>query len=82
MIIGAIEAMAGADIDLSTKVTMGFDATDDAKAYMAEGKLSATIDQFPGKQAGMAMQALYDMVKSKKKPAKAVVYITPMPITE
>jgi ribose transport system substrate-binding protein len=82
MIIGAIEAMAGADIDLSTKVTMGFDATDDAKAYMAEGKLSATIDQFPGKQASMAMQALYDKVKSKKNPAKPVVYITPMPITE
>ena len=82
MIIGAIEAMAAADIDLASKVTIGFDATDDAKAYMAEGKLGATIDQFPGKQAGLALQALVDKVKSKKNPAKNVTYINPLPVTK
>jgi ribose transport system substrate-binding protein len=82
MIIGAIEAMSGAGIDLKTKVTIGFDATDDAKAYMKEGKLGATIDQFPGKQASMALQALVDKIKSNKSPAKPVTYINPMPITK
>ncbi|MEI6387708.1 MAG: substrate-binding domain-containing protein, partial [Spirochaetota bacterium] len=82
MIIGAIEAMSGANIDLKTKVTIGFDATTDALAYMAEGKLGATIDQFPGKQAGQALQALFDKIKSKKNPAKNVTYINPLPVTK
>ncbi len=82
MIIGAIEAMSGAGIDLKKMVTMGFDATDDAKAYMKEGKLGATIDQFPGQQASMAIQALVDKIKNKKSPAKAVTYINPKPITK
>ena len=41
MIIGAIEAMSGAGIDLSSKVTIGFDATPDAFQYMKDGKLNA-----------------------------------------
>ena len=82
MIIGAVEAMSAAKVDLKCKVTIGFDATPDAFAYMKEGKLNATIDQFPGKQAGEALQYLVDYVKSKKKPAKQVVYINPEPVTK
>jgi ABC-type sugar transport system substrate-binding protein len=61
---------------------MGFDATPDAFQYMKEGKLSATIDQFPGKQAGQALQILVDNIKAKKKPAKQVIYINPEPVTK
>jgi ribose transport system substrate-binding protein len=82
MIIGAVEAMSGAGVDLKKKVTMGFDATPDAFQYMKDGKLSATIDQFPGKQAGQALQYLVDYLKTKKKPAKQVVYINPEPVTK
>ncbi len=82
MIIGAIEAMSAANVDLKKVVTMGFDATPDAFQYMKEGKLSGTIDQFPGKQAGQALQYLVDYVKTKKKPAKQVVYINPEPVTK
>jgi ribose transport system substrate-binding protein len=82
MIIGAVEAMSGAGVDLKKKVTMGFDATPDAFQYMKDGKLSATIDQFPGKQAGQALQYLVDYIKTKKKPAKQVVYINPEPVTK
>jgi len=82
MIIGAIEAMSGAGIDPASKVTIGFDATPDAFQYMKEGKLNATIDQFPGKQAGQALQYLSDYIKNKTKPAKAVVYINPEPVTK
>ncbi len=80
MIIGAVEALAAAGI--KNKVTIGFDATPDAFQYMKEGKLGATIDQFPGRQAGEALKYLADFVKSKKKPAKAVNYINPEPVTK
>jgi ribose transport system substrate-binding protein len=80
MIIGAIEAMSGAGIDPASKVTVGFDATPDAFAYIDEGKLDATVDQFPGQQAGQAIQALYDFIPAGKKPASDVVYIKPLPM--
>jgi ribose transport system substrate-binding protein len=80
MIIGAVEALSAAGI--KNKVTIGFDATPDAFQYMKEGKLGATIDQFPGKQAGEALKYLVDYVKSKKKPAKQVYYINPEPVTK
>ncbi len=79
MIIGAIEALGD---KAKSKVMVGFDATPDAFQYMKEGKLSATIDQFPGKQAGEALKYLVDYVKSKKKPAKQVYYINPEPVTQ
>lgn len=82
MIIGAIEAMQSAGIDPASKVTIGFDATTDAFAYMKEGKLDATIDQFPGQQAGKALDVLVDYIKNGTKPAQSVVYINPLPVTE
>jgi ribose transport system substrate-binding protein len=82
MIIGAIEAMQSAGIDPASKVTIGFDATTDAFAYMKEGKLDATIDQFPGQQASKALDVLVDYIKNGTKPAQSVVYINPLPVTE
>jgi ribose transport system substrate-binding protein len=82
MIIGAIEAMSSAGIDPKTKVTCGFDATPDAFAYMKDGRLGATIDQFPGKQAGMALGYLVDYIKNKKMPPQQVVYIAPQAVTK
>lgn len=80
MIIGAIEAMSAANV--KGKVTCGFDATPDAFQYMKEGKLGATVDQFPGKQAGEALKYLVDYVKTKKKPAQNVYYIKPEAVTK
>ena len=82
MIIGAIEAMSAAGIDLKKKVTIGFDATTDAMTYMKNGKLNATIDQFPGQQASLALEALVDKIKNKKDPAEKVVFISPKPVTK
>jgi ribose transport system substrate-binding protein len=82
MIIGAIEAMNASGIDPASKVTIGFDATPDAFGYMKEGQLDATIDQFPGKQAGMALQYLYDYITTGKEPENDVVFIAPLPVTE
>ncbi len=81
MIIGAIEAMSSAGVDPKTKVTAGFDATPDAFAYMKDGRLGATVDQFPGQQAAQALQYLVDYVKNKKRPPKPVVYIAPKAVT-
>jgi ribose transport system substrate-binding protein len=82
MIIGAIEAMLGAGIQPATKVTIGFDATTDAFTYMKEGKLNATIDQFPGKQAAMALEALVGKIRNNVNPTQKVVYISPLPVTK
>ena len=82
MIIGAIEAMSAAGIDPSTKVTVGYDATPDAFAYIKEGKLGATVDQFPGKQASQALNYLVDYIKTKKKPPQPVIYIQPEAVTK
>ena len=82
MIIGAIEAMESAGINPASKVTIGFDATTDAFSYMAEGKLDATIDQFPGQQASRALDVLVAYIKNGTVPAEAVEYINPLPVTE
>ena len=57
-------------MDPSTKVTVGYDATTDAMAYIKQGKLGATMDQFPGKQASQALQFLYDYIKNKTQPTQ------------
>lgn len=81
MIIGAIEAMSAARIDPSKKVTVGYDGIPDAFLYMKDGKLSATVDQFPVKQAGQALQYLVDYIKNGTKPPKQVVLINPELVT-
>ena len=81
MIIGAIEAMSAAGIDPSTKVTVGYDATPDALTYIKQGKLGATVDQFPGKQASQALNYLVDYIKNKTMPPQKVIYIQPETIT-
>ena len=81
MIIGAIEAISAAGIDPAKKVTVGYDATTDALDYLKQGKLGATIDQFPGKQAAMALNYLVDYIKNKKEPPQKVIYIAPQAVT-
>ena len=82
MIIGAIEAMSAGGVDPSTKVTAGYDATPDALTYIRQGKLGATVDQFPGKQAAQALNYLVDYIKNKTTPPQPVIYIQPETITK
>jgi ribose transport system substrate-binding protein len=81
MIIGAIEAMSAAGVDPAKKVTVGYDATPDAFAYIKQGKLGATVDQFPGKQSSEALRYIVDYIKNKKKPPQTVIYIQPEAVT-
>ena len=81
MIIGAIEAMRGSGVGAAEKVTVGFDATPDAFSYIEEGLLDATVDQFPGQQAGMALEFLVDYIENGTKPDQEVYFIEPQPVT-
>ena len=81
MIIGAIEAMRGSGVDAAAKVTVGFDATPDAFSYIEEGLLDATVDQFPGQQAGMALEFLVDNIENGTEPEQDVYFIEPKPVT-
>jgi ABC-type sugar transport system substrate-binding protein len=63
-------------------VTVGYDATPDAFTYIKDGKLGATVDQFPGKQASQALAYLVDFIKTKKKPPQPVIYIQPEAVTK
>lgn len=82
MILGAIEAMEAAGVDLSGIVTIGYDAIPDALTYIKEGRLNATIEQFPGKQARQALTYLVEYIKDGKNPPSKEVYITPVVITK
>ncbi len=81
MIIGAIEAMRGSGIEVEDIVTVGFDATPDAFSYIEDGLLDATVDQFPGDQAGQALQYLVDYINNGTEPENDVVFISPEPVT-
>jgi ABC-type sugar transport system substrate-binding protein len=80
MILGATEAMLAAGVDLSKVVSIGYDAIPDALAYIKDGKLDATIEQFPGEQAKKALDLLVDFIKNSKQPPSKEVYITPVAI--
>lgn len=83
MVMGAIEAMqASGKFDFKKVVTVGFDAIDDAKQSIKDGVLTATIEQFPGKQASQGFQILYDFVAKGQKPASDLVLIEPQVITK
>ena len=81
MIIGAIEAMRGSGLDAEAVVTVGFDATPDAFAYVEDGLLDATVDQFPGLQAGQALRYLVDFLTEGVEPSERVVLIDPLPVS-
>jgi len=80
MMLGAIEAMDAYGIDASRVVTVGYDAIPDALRYIEEGKLNATIEQFPGQQARRALRFLVDNIRHGKIPSAREIYITPIAI--
>ncbi len=81
MILGSAEAMSAAGVDLSQVITIGYDAIPDALSYIKDGKLSATIEQFPGEQAKQSLRFLVEYIKDGKEPPSKEVYITPVAIT-
>ena len=80
MILGAIEAMDAHGIGASDVITVGYDAIPDALEYSKRGKLNATIEQFPGKQAKKALRFLVDNIRHGTIPPSKEVYITTIAI--
>ena len=80
MALGAIEAVKARN--LKGVAIIGFDALPEALAKVRDGELTATIEQFPGKQSAWGVQLVADFIKSGKKPAEQLNLITPAAITK
>jgi ribose transport system substrate-binding protein len=81
MILGAIEAIEGHGIDPAEIVTIGYDAIPDAIDYIEKGRLDATIEQFPGEQARMALRSLVAFIREGTEPPQKEVYIPPVAVS-
>ena len=51
MMLGALEAMAAHGVPPGCVVTVGYDVIPDAAKCIQEGRLTASVEQFPGQQA-------------------------------
>jgi ABC-type sugar transport system substrate-binding protein len=80
MALGAMEAVKSRGLE--GIVIIGFDALPEALAQVRDGGLTATIEQFPGKQSATGVQILMDFVKSGTKPAEQVTLLTPVAVTK
>lgn len=81
MMLGAIEALEANNIDTTQVVTVGYDAIPDALDYIRAGRLRATVEQYPGRQARTALQLLVEHLRSGAPPEASEVYIQPVVIS-
>ena len=80
MMLGATEAMEAHHIDPARVVTVGCDAIPDALNYIKAGRLDATIEQYPGRQASIALRILVEYLRDGKTPSQREIYIEPVVI--
>lgn len=80
MALGAMEAVKARG--MKGIAIIGFDALPEAIAQVRDGGLTATIEQFPGKQSAMGVQILVDFIKTQKKPASDLTLLTPVAVTK
>ncbi len=62
MALGALEAVKARN--LKGIVIIGFDALPEALGKIRDGELTATIEQFPGKQSATGVDILVDFLKN------------------
>jgi len=74
MALGAAEAASGAGVSVPI---IGFDALPETLQAIQAGTLTATIEQWPGKQVGGAMKIMTDYLNSKTEPAQHDNFIEP-----
>jgi ABC-type sugar transport system substrate-binding protein len=80
MALGAMEAVKARG--LTGIAIIGFDALPEALAQVRDGGLTATIEQFPGKQSALGVQTLVTFLKDGTKPAEKVLLLTPVAVTK
>ena len=76
MALGALEAVKARN--LKGIVIIGFDALPEALAQVRDGEITATIEQFPGKQSAIGVDIVADFLKSGKKPEQQITLLTPV----
>jgi ribose transport system substrate-binding protein/inositol transport system substrate-binding protein len=80
MALGALEAVKARG--LKGIAIIGFDALPEALAKVRDGELTATIEQFPGKQSSIGVDMVAEFLKSGKKPEQQITLLTPEAITK
>jgi inositol transport system substrate-binding protein len=80
MALGAMEAVKARN--MTGIAIIGFDALPEALAQVRDGGLTATIEQFPGKQSAMGVQMLVSFIKTGTAPAEKLVLLTPEAVTK
>jgi inositol transport system substrate-binding protein len=80
MALGALEAVRARN--LKGIVIIGFDALPETLGKIRDGEITATIEQFPGKQSAMGVDMVAEFIKSGKKPDQQITLLTPAVITK
>ena len=80
MALGALEAVKARN--LKGIVIIGFDALPETLGKIRDGEITATIEQFPGKQSAMGVDMVAEFIKSGKKPDQQITLLTPAVITK
>lgn len=74
MALGAIEAIAADRRSGSVRV-LGFDAVDDARRALVEGRMEATVAQYPDEMGRLAVETAVKALKGEQVPPEVVVRI-------
>lgn len=80
MILGALEAPKFKEIPADKVVTMGYDVIVDAAEAIRAGRLTASIEQYPGRQARQALGHLVAFVREGRQPPNKEIYLTPIAV--
>jgi ABC-type sugar transport system substrate-binding protein len=80
MMLGALEALAAHRIPPEKVITVGYDVIPDAAKCIREGRLTASIEQYPGQQARQAFRILVARIRDGQMPSSKEVYLTPLVI--
>ena len=78
MALGALQVVQEQGLKVAI---LGFDALPEALGSVRDGGLAATIEQFPGQQSSLALQALVGQVRDGKAP-EALTLLNPIAITK
>jgi ABC-type sugar transport system substrate-binding protein len=80
MALGALEAVKARN--LKGIAIIGFDALPEMLGKIRDGEVTATIEQFPGKQSATGIDILTSFLKDGTKPTQQVTLLTPVAITK